>query len=403
MKKLLLFGISLCLTASLSAGQLIINADTSDPGPKEAIQTVIKMFQAEHPEVKVKLNIYDHEAYKIALRNWLVTAPPDVVYWYAGNRMKQFVGLNLFEDVTGLWNANGLQEQMPSATASMTIDNKIWGVPYTYYNWGVYYRKDIFDKYGLAEPRTWEDFLKICETLKENGVTPITIGTKYLWTAGGWFDYLNMRVNGYDFHIDLMDGKIPYTDSRVRDTFSYWKQLVDGGYFLENHASYSWQEAQAPMYRGQAAMYLIGNFITPQFPANVQDKMSLFQFPAIKSDIAYGEDAPIDTVHIPARAKNKEDARKYLLFLARADVQTAANEILLQIPINTGAKPVDNFYLNKAQKYLATAKTAQFYDRDTNPDMANAGMKGFQEFMIHPDRLDAILARLEKDRQRIFK
>ena len=43
--------------------------------------------------------------------------------------------------------------------------------------------------------------------LKKNGITPITIGTKFLWTAGGWFDYLNLRINGYQFHMDLTAGK----------------------------------------------------------------------------------------------------------------------------------------------------------------------------------------------------
>jgi len=49
------------------------------------------------------------------------------------------------------------------------------------------------------------------------------------------------------------------------------------------------------------------------------------------------------------------------------------------------------------------AGLAQFYDRDTDPKMAKAGMEGFQEFMVNPDRIDAIRARLEKARLRIYK
>ncbi len=403
MKKLYLLLVSVLLTAQLTAGELVINADTSDPDPKKAFQTLIAKFEKAHPDVTVKSNIYDHEAYKTTIRNWLVTEPPDVVYWYAGNRMKQFVNLGLLEDVSDIWAANDLENKMPGAAASMTLNGKKWGVPYTFYNWGIYYRKDIFDKHGIGEPKTWEDFLEACATLKKNGVTPITIGTKYLWTAGGWFDYLNMRVNGYDFHIDLMDGKIPYTDKRVKDTFKHWAQLIEPGYFLENHASYSWQEAQPFMYRGEAAMYLIGNFITPQFPADVKSKMSFFQFPVIKPGLALGEDAPTDTIHIPAKAKNKADARKFLAYAARADVQTEINGILLQLPTNKDARPVDDPFLNKAQAMLAKSKTAQFYDRDTDPDMAKEGMKGFQEFMVKPERLDSILKRLERKRKRVFE
>jgi len=46
---------------------------------------------------------------------------------------------------------------------------------------------------------------------------------------------------------------------------------------------------------------------------------------------------------------------------------------------------------------------AQFYDRDAVAEMAKAGMEGFQEFMVKPDRMDAILERLEKVRARAYK
>ena len=61
------------------------------------------------------------------------------------------------------------------------------------YQWGVYYRKDIFEELGLEVPATWDDLLQVSAALKENDIAPFTIGTKYLWTAAGWFDYLNLR------------------------------------------------------------------------------------------------------------------------------------------------------------------------------------------------------------------
>ena len=51
----------------------------------------------------------------------------------------------------------------------------------------------------------------------------------------------------------------------------------------------------------------------------------------------------------------------------------------------------------------AAGGVAQFYDRDAVKEMADEGMKGMQEFLSKPERLDAILAKLEKDRQRIHK
>lgn len=399
---------SAVLAASMSAtsfaGTLVINSDASDPAPKEAWGEIINRFEKENPDITVKYNLYDHESYKTTIRNWLVTSPPDVVFWYAGNRMKAFVDRGLFEDVSDIWADNNMKHDFAAAAPAMTVQGKQFGVPYTYYQWGIYYRKDIFEQYGIAEPKTWEDLKSASATLKENGVAPFAIGTKYLWTAAGWFDYINMRTNGLDFHIQLMEGKVPYSDERVKKTFANWAELVEPGYFLENHASYSWQEAQPFLYNGKAAMYLMGNFITPNFPAELDGKMDFFQFPVIDPSIAMSEDAPMDTLHIPSKAKNKEDARKFLEFVARAENQQLINEMLLQIPTNNKAKAKSDPFLDKGVAMLASSDgTAQFYDRDTDPAMAKEGMKGFQEFMVHPERIDKILKKLDKVSKRTFK
>ncbi|TDO95819.1 extracellular solute-binding protein [Marinomonas balearica] len=395
---------ALIAATAANAGTLVINSDQADPAPKAAFAEIVSKFEAENPDVDVKYNLYDKEGYKTAIRNWLATTPPDLVFWYAGNRMKTFVDRGLFEDVSDIWQEHNLYSDMASAKPAMTVNDKQWGVPYTFYQWGVYYRKDIFEKLNIEEPKTWQDFLSASKTLKANEIAPVAIGTKYLWTAAGWFDYLNMRTNGLKFHIDLMDGKIPYTDDRVKKTFEHWKELIEPGYFLENHASYSWQEAQPFLYNGKAAMYLIGNFITPNFPKELDGKMGFFQFPQINPNVGMFEDAPMDTIHIPSKAKNKEDARKFLEFMARADNQTLVNKALLQIPPHKDATAPDNYFLNKGVSMLKAADgTAQFYDRDTDPAMAQEGMKGFQEFMVKPERMDAILKRLERVRKRTFK
>ncbi|MEZ9999219.1 sugar ABC transporter substrate-binding protein [Vibrio tasmaniensis] len=396
------------LAASVSttafAGTLVINSDASDPAPKEAWGEIINRFEKENPDITVKYNLYDHESYKTTIRNWLVTSPPDVVFWYAGNRMKAFVDRGLFEDVSDIWTDNNMKQDFAAAAPAMTVQGKQFGVPYTYYQWGIYYRKDIFEQYGITEPKTWEDLKSASATLKENGVAPFAIGTKYLWTAAGWFDYINMRTNGLDFHIQLMEGKVPYSDERVKKTFANWAELVEPGYYLENHASYSWQEAQPFLYNGKAAMYLMGNFITPNFPAELDGKMDFFQFPVIDPSVPMSEDAPMDTLHIPSKAKNKEDARKFLEFVARAENQQLINEMLLQIPTNNKAKAKSDPFLDKGVAMLAsTDGTAQFYDRDTDPAMAKEGMKGFQEFMVHPDRIEKILKKLDKVSKRAFK
>ena len=368
-------------------------------------ETIIPTFEKENPDIKVEMTIYDHEAYKTQIRNFLPAEPPDVVNWFSGNRMKFFVNQGMFEDVSDVWDQNNLHNELAAARSTMTVDGKQWGVPTGYYQWGFYYRKDIFDKYCLGEPRSIADLMNIFETLKKNGVAPIAIGTKYLWTAAGWFDFLNLRINGYDFHMALMDGEVSYEDQRLDRVFDVWGEIAKSGYYIDNHASYSWQEGMAPMINGDAAMYLLGNFIIPDLMrAGLKGKIGYFQFPVIDGSVRTYEEAPTDSMHIPTRAKNKKDAKKLLAFLGRADIQKIIADASGNLSTNNQSPPPTDEFLKIGFKVLSeSAGLAQFYDRDTPPEMAKEGMKCFQEFMVKPDREKQIRQRIERARKRIFK
>ena len=182
------------------SGTLRIFSDMSNPAPRAVMEGMAARFEEMHPDLDVEVTIIDREAYKTQIRNFLSANPPDVANWYAGNRMAPYVEAGLFEDVSDLW-AEPEFEALASTKGALTLDDKQWGVPYTYYQWGVYFREDIYGEHGLEPPQDWEAFLAACQTLLDADVKCFTIGTKFLWTAAGWFDYLNLRTNGYDFHM----------------------------------------------------------------------------------------------------------------------------------------------------------------------------------------------------------
>jgi multiple sugar transport system substrate-binding protein len=408
-------GATLALSVALLAGTsaiaqqrvLTFNTDTSDPAPKAAFEALIADFEAEYPEIDVVVNLFDHEGYKTAIRNFLTADSPDLANWYAGNRMAPFVNAGQFMDVSDVWADNGLNEQLASAAPSMTIDGKQWGVPYTYYQWGMYYNKALYEQVGATVPANFDEFVANCELFKAAGIDCLTTGTSAMWPAAGIFDYFNLRTNGYDFHMALTAGEVEWTDPRVRETFAQWGRLVEPGYITANAAAIDWQDAAALLSQGKAANYVMGNFAVATFKDGgmTDDTLGFFPFPEINPDVARAEDAPTDTVHIPAGAKNVEDAKTFLAFLARADVQTKLNAELGQLPVNNQST------VNQEDPFLAAGFTmlseaaglAQFFDRDAPAEMAASGMEGFQEFMAYPGNLEDILNRLESDRQRIYE
>ena len=390
-------------------GDLKIFLDTSNPAPRATMEAMIARFGALHPDLDVETTIIDREAYKTQIRNFLTADAPDVATWYAANRMRPYVSAGLFEDVSDLWQEPEIAQNLASTKGAMTIDGRQWGVPYTYYQWGVYYREDIFNELGLKEPTTWEEEKANCARIVASGRACYTIGTKFLWTAGGWFDYLNLRTNGYDFHMALTRGEVAWTDDRVQAVFANWRELIDMGAFIANHQTYSWQEALPFIVNGEAAAYLMGNFaVAPMREAGLtDDKLDFYQFVEITPGIAKAEDAPTDTFHIPANAANKEAAREFLRYVVSAGNQTIINnrENLGQLPVNALATIDDDEFLRQGFEMLSRNSpggVAQFFDRDAPAEMAAVAMEGFQEFMVFPDHLDDILERLESARQDIY-
>ena len=389
--------------APAGAGTIVFNTDTSDPKPKAAFEAVVQKFEAENPGVTVKMNIYDHESYKSSIRNWLTSAPPDVALWYSGERMRQFVAPGLLEDVSALYTPDLKSQFSPKVLDTVTIDGKQWGVPYSYYQWGLYARTDLMRKAGVDDIKTWDDLIGACDKLRAAGVEPIDLGSKDLWPTAGWFDYIDLRLNGYDFHMQLMSGKTSWEDPKVRAVFAQWKQLLDHKCFVKNHTSLSWQESQSLLYQGKAGMMLIGNFITQGMPADAAPNMGYYTFPTITAGVPASEEAPTESIHIPAGAKNKPDAMKFLAFMMRADVQAMVNDAERQLPANGTAAVADDRFLKAGDTQLkAAAHLTQFLDRDTSEDLATVAMKGFQEFMVKPDRLDSVLSGIERARKRIY-
>jgi multiple sugar transport system substrate-binding protein len=397
------FTTGMLLNTTYAGGKLVIASNASDQAPRAAFEEIVAKFQAANPDIDVQMNTTEHEAFKTAIRTILAADKgPDVATWFAGNRMAGFVADGLFGDISDVWAQEGLANTMASTMPSVTFGGKQYALPYSYYQWGVYYRKDIYDANGISIPKTYDEFLDNCKKLSANGIASVAIGTKYLWTAAGWFDYLNLRTNGLDYHIDLMLGKTKYTDEGVVNTFKNWARAVEAGCFMDNHQNYSWQEAQAPLINGEAASYLIGNFIVPNLPEDTQAQLDFYQFPPIDPSLELGEDAPTEIIFMPSNAQNVENGKKFMAFFSQPENLTYMNDVLKQLSPHSGSPAPTDRFLKAGSEMLSKSKTAQFFDRDTTPEMAKAAMQLMVEFMLDTDSMMDILEEIEEERSRIF-
>jgi ABC-type glycerol-3-phosphate transport system substrate-binding protein len=416
MSKFAKFGlfITLLLVAAMAApvvaqGPQYVTFDSynGDPAPRAWEEKIVKMWNDANPLMPVQESILAHEDFKQAIRVFLTAEPaPDVLTWFAGERARFFIDKGLIADISDVFADNGWNDSYaPGFVALASVEGKKYFLPTAYYWWAVYYRPSLFQQVGIAKvPETWDELLSACDAFNAAGITPITIGTQMPWTAAAWFDYIDMRVNGPDFHINLMLLKESYTDERVKKVFDYWKQLFDHKCFIENPAGYTWQQALDPMVAGKAAMYLMGQFIVDSYPDELENDLDFFRFPVIDPAVPIGEDAPTDGYFMATGARNLDGGKKFLAFLGSKEVQQSSFDELGRLPTRT------DLDISKAspatQKGIALIQAAdyvaQFYDRDTTPPMAEAGLDGFGKFWDNPSSIDQILSDLEAERQRIL-
>ncbi|MBA7676408.1 hypothetical protein ES703_84649 [subsurface metagenome] len=96
---------------------------------------------------------------------------------------------------------------------------------------------------------------------------------------------------------------------------------------------------------------------------------------------------------------------KLLAFFGSPEAQTYTAEKLKRLSTNSEVEmSVYTPVQQKGIKMIQSADyVAQFYDRDTTPEMADKGMNGFMEFWDNPGKIGDILARLETARKDIFQ
>lgn len=384
------------------------NSYNGDPKPRAFDESIVKAWNEAHPDMPVEQSIIAHEDFKQAIRAYLTAEPaPDVLTWFAGNRARFFIDKGLIYNFQKEWDEAKLGDvYAPGFQALATFNDGKYFLPTSYYWWAIYYRPSLFEKAGIEkEPETWDELLTACDKLNEAGITPFTIGARFKWPAAAWFDYLNMRTNGPQFHIDLMDLKESYTDERVVKTFEHWQELIDHKCFIEDPAAYDWQEAIDPMVQGTAAMYLMGGFIRDSYPDEMENDLDFFRFPIIDPNMPVGEDAPTDGYFMSATAANPAGGAAFLTYLGSQEVQQKALDELGRLPVRTDvdlskidAQTQKGIKLIQAADYIA-----QFYDRDTTPPMAEAGMEAFMRFWDDPTLLMQLLQQLEEERLRLLE
>jgi len=396
-------------TASSSAAgdaslPLTLQSDLSDPLPKAAMESLVKGYT----KTKLTMNTVATEQFRAQLSTYLTSAnPPDVLTWLAGAVARDYASKGLLLDVSDMWTGDGACANFSPALKALSSgdDGKQIFVPTSYYWWSIFYRKSAFEEWGVKVPTTWDEFMALNDTLKTKGISPLTCGTgSTAWMSSGWFDYLDLRINGAPFHRDLLAGKHSFDSAEVRKVMDTYATLIP--YFDPKGRSYSWQEAATPLINKKAGMYLIGAFLTTAFPKDAQDDIDFFSVPTIDPSIPSAEEAPTDGYFASSKTKNPVGTKDLLAYLAapaqqQSYIQNAGSSNLPTSPDvdTTKFSPL----VQKGIKLLQdTKEITQFFNRDSSDALQTTADSSLTRFLDHPGDVATILKSWQAAAQKVW-
>jgi multiple sugar transport system substrate-binding protein len=374
---------------SVAPGALSLGSNYSDAVPKGVLQGIVDTFTQE-TGITVKVNTVDHGTFQDQISSYLQGTPDDVFTWFSGFRMRFFAAQGLAADISDVWGKVGGNYSDAFKVGSTGDDGKQYFIPIYNYPWAVFYRKSVFAEKGYTAPTTLDEFKTLATKMQSDGLVPMAFGDSDGWPAMGTFDIINLRQNGYDFHVGLMAGTEKWTDARTKAAFETWKGLLP--FYQEGAAGRTWQDAAQALVQKKAGMYLLGMFVSQQFQeAGQADLDDLDFFPYPNFGTAYDDekalDAPIDGFMLAANSPSLTDdvdaAKAFMEYLAQPATQVAW---VSQDPGNIAAsKDADTSGYTPLQKKAAeliggAQRITQFLDRDTNPNFA--GPNGMQAFLL---------------------
>ncbi|MFF0721267.1 ABC transporter substrate-binding protein [Micromonospora sp. NPDC003816] len=160
----------------------------------------------------------------------------------------------------------------------------------------VWYSPKMFQEKGWAVPTTWDELIKLSDTIADSGTKPwcagIESGEATGWPATDWIEDLMLRTQTPEVYDQWTKHEIPFNDPRVAEaldragTILKNEKYVNGGFGgVRSIATTSFQEAGVPITAGKCALHRQASFYANQWPQGTRvaedGDVFAFYFPAI--------------------------------------------------------------------------------------------------------------------------
>lgn len=210
-------------------------------------------------------------------------------------------------------------------------------IPYQPNVFAYFYNVDIFEEAGVtAPPATWDEFLDVCQKIKDAGYTPITNDNAYIASL---FGYHMSRLIGEPATEEVVKNG-DWDNEAVLKTAQAYEELASRGFFSETIESNQWPAGQnTELAMGTAAMYLNGSWL----PNEVKDiagedfNWGCFSYPAVEGGVDGTEASNYgaQVFAINAKSTKAEQAFQLITYLTKGDADKLLSDMSVGIPADS--------------------------------------------------------------------
>jgi len=378
-----------------------------EPDHMEFYEWAVEKFEAENPNITIEMEAVADEPYKDKIRVLMASGEvPDIYFSWAGEFSWKFARAGQALDITdAFYNTDWKDNVINSAAEPYKWEGQLYGMPMRINAKFMVYNKAIFEELGLSVPTTWDEFLEVCQALKDADITPIAFGNEFPWASSHYVG---------DFNAKLVPGEVTQSDYLLRgepdtlfthpgyvEALARFQTLMDKGYFNEGPNAISHSGARSSFIAGRVGMVYIEleEFIEVAESEMGEDGFGFFQFPSGtggEGDQNLLTGAP-DGFMIYSGTEHPEEAIEFLKFLTSPDI---GGEYVKRLGIPSAAVGAVNeetalpIIVEGVNSINEASGMALWLDTDINVKIVEVYLPGMQAVLTGSETPESIMGKV---------
>lgn len=367
-------------------------------------------FESTHPNVDIVIENVGDPDYKSKLKVMLgADEAPDIFFSWSGEFAQKFVRAGSVLDLTKYFDGDSAWKDSFIQASLVPFENEgaVYGVPVRVDCKMMVYNKALFEQYNVEVPKTWDEFLAVCQTFKDAGLIPLALGNQEPWASCHYIS----TFNGQCVPVDVREKDYNYktgefTDPGYAEALNMLKTLNDKGYFTPNTNAMDFDMARNDFFIGKAAMTYMQSIEFGRCAENNVDA-GVFTIPA-PADAKGGKNlitGSPDGFMISSKCQHPDIAVEFLKLMTSPKWQ---EKMITQLSSPASIQNVHNSENSSEVMLLAVDECAKadgfvnWLDSDIHSKIADIYVPGLQEVIagaVSPEELMSKVSEMAKQVQ----